>query len=375
MNPNEIKILESCTSQSWGGMEMRVLKTSQVFIERGHDVTILCFPDSRLHFEAQKLNIKCYPLKFANGIHLTEIKKLRSSIEKEKLEIIHSQFSRDLRFIVPALGRKKPKIPLVLTKRVGSYISKKDIFHKYLYKKVDLVTAISNVIRQNVIDTCPVKPEKVKVIYNGINPEEYKKAFSNRTQLREKFQVAGNCVIGMAARFTPGKGHETFLQAVKQVANLSKNLKFWIIGEESFGEEDYAKQIYNLSDTLNLKGNIEFLGFRKDLPDLLAAMDILVVPSHAEAFGNIAIEGMAVELPVIASNTDGLLDIVINGETGIHFTPGDSGQLADALNELILNPDKRKIYGKAGKRRVENLFDEKTQFDKLEKIFLQLAGK
>ena len=370
-----MKILEVCTSKSWGGMEMRTLKFSDYFKNAGHDVTLLCYPNSFLNKEARQLGIKTIDFPFSNALQLNLILKLRQILKKEYFEIIHLQYSKDLQFVIPAVKNIKPKIPVVLTKRVGSFINKKDIYHKYLYSGVDLITTISNVIRQNVINTCPITPDKVEVIYNGIDIKIFQEAGKKRNQTRAVMDISDEIAVGMFGRFSPGKGHEELLNAARIILDKKYNVKFWIVGEASFGEDQYAKNIYELSKKLNLNDSVKFLGYRKNVPELMSAIDILAVPSHAEAFGNVAIEGMASAKPVVASNTDGLLDIVIDGETGIQFPPGNSVLLSEALIRLIENEDLRIKFGNAGLKRVSEMFNEKIQFKKFESRFTELIHK
>ncbi|MDZ7767288.1 MAG: glycosyltransferase family 4 protein [Melioribacteraceae bacterium] len=176
-----MKILEVCTSRSWGGMEMRTLKISEAFKELGHSVTLLCHPESSLHNDAVKSGIETITLPFKNGIHLYLILKLSKHLKQNRFDLIHTQFSRDLRFLVPAL-KGMNNTPLVLTKRLASFINKKDLFHKYLYNRVDLITAISKVIQENVIETCPVEPSKVEIFYNGINVDKFQSALKLRVE-------------------------------------------------------------------------------------------------------------------------------------------------------------------------------------------------
>lgn len=367
-----MNILEVCTSRSWGGMEMRTLKTAEWFKKTGHKVTLLCFPGSSLHKHAEEININTTTLPFKNGIHLNLILRLRKLLKQNHFDIIHSQFSKDLRFVVPAVEGLKPKIPIVLTKRLGSYISKKDLLHKYLYSRVDLVTTISKVIKENVIETCPVDSSKVEIIYNGVDIEEFRKAYDKREVIRKEMNVDNEIVIGMFGRFSPGKGHEEFLQAAKKIIEINKNVKFWIVGSPSYEEEEYAEKIHSLAKEFELSDYITFTGFRDDIPELMNAVDIIAVPSHAEAFGNVAIEGMAAGKPIAASNTDGLTDIVIDGETGIQFSPKDSNALANALQKLIDDKELRGKLGKAGLKLVEEHFNEDKQYKKLEQRFIEI---
>lgn len=368
-----MKILEVCTSKSWGGMEMRTIKVSQSFIQSGHDLTLLCYPNSSLNIEANQSSIKTITLPFSNGIHIYLILKLKKFLIKEKFEIIHLQYSRDLRFVIPATEGIKPKIPVVLTKRIGSYINKKNFIHKYLYSKVDLITTISEVIKKNVIETCPVNPDKVEVIYNGINIREFQNAFKYRNKIRQELNInEDEILIGMFGRFSPGKGHEEFLKAAKIISDKKINAKFIIVGKESYGEKNYANKIYNLAKELELDNVVKFLGYRKDIPELMSAIDILTVPSYAEAFGNVAIEGMAAAKPVVATNTDGLVEIVIEDETGLQIPPQNSNALIEALIKLISDEELRKRFGEAGLKRVIDVFNEDIQMKKLENRFLEL---
>lgn len=366
-----MNLLEVCTSRSWGGMEMRTLKVSEAFKELGHSVTLLCHPESSLHNEATKAGIKTVALPFKNGIHLYQILKLSKQLKQNRFDLIHTQFSRDLRFIIPALRGSK-KTPVVLTKRLASFINKKDLFHKYLYERVDLITAISKVIQENVIITCPVDPSKVEIFYNGINVEKFQTALKLRDERRKEFGIKNETVIAIFGRFSPGKGHEEFLEAAKIISTQKKNVKFLVVGAESYGEPEYAQSIYKLADSYNLKDELIFAGFREDVPELMGAIDILTVPSHAEAFGNVAIEGMAAGKPVVAANNYGLLEIVTHNNTGLLFEVTNAQSLAEALIKLIDDKELRDKLGKAGLERVKEMFDEKKQIQKLENRFLDL---
>ncbi len=367
-----MNLLEMCTSQSWGGMEMQTLKISVSFKELGHSLTLLCFPGSSLDQEARKAGINTITIPFKNGLHLLLILKLRKYLKQNQFDLIHTHFSRDLRFFVPASISLRNNPPIVLTKHVGSYINKKDLFHKYLYFRVDLITAISKVIKQNVIDTCPVELSKVEIFYSGIDVDKFQSALTHRDKKRKEFGIKDEIITGIFGRFSPGKGHEEFLQAAKIISEKRNNVKFLIVGSESHGEGDYAESIYKLAKELKLNNNVIFTGYRKDVPELLSMIDILAVPSHAEAFGIVAIEGMAAGKPVAASNTDGLPDIVLDGETGIQFPPKNSEALAESLLRLIDNKELREKFGNAGLQRAKEIFDEKVQMNKLEKRFLDL---
>ncbi len=364
-----MNLLEMCTSQSWGGMEMRTLKISQSFKELGHSVTLLCYPGSSLDQEARKAGIKTITFPFKNGIHLSLILKLRKFLKQNQFDLIHTQFSRDLRFVVPASEKLKYKPPIVLTKRLGSYISKKDLFHRYVYSRVDLITAISKVIKQNVIDTCPVEPSKVEIFYNGIDVEKFQSALTHRDEKRKELGIDDEIIVGIFGRFSPGKGHEEFLQAAKIISEKRNNVKFLVAGPESHGEEVYARSICKLAKKLKLNNKVIFTGYRKDIPELMGAIDILAVPSHAEAFGIALIEAMSMGKPSVCTRADGILDIAVEGETSLLFEKQNSSDLTNKLELLIESPEKRRRFGNnARKRAVEN-FNLDVVTEKVIKIY------
>ena len=168
-----MKILYSCLSQSWGGLEMTALQSAEQIINKNILIDVLCFPGSQINIEAEKRGINCITIKAAGYFHPLKIKKLSQLIEKKSYNLIHSHYSKDLWIVVPSLNYLISKIPLLLTKHMESSVSKKDFLHKFLYKRVNYVLAVSNIIKQNVIETCPVTDEKVIIHYNGVDLKKY----------------------------------------------------------------------------------------------------------------------------------------------------------------------------------------------------------
>lgn len=352
-----MKILYSCLSKSWGGMEMYTLTVIRKVLERNHQVELLCVAESRLHIEANNLGIIIHPIKTSGYFHPFIVFKIALLFKRNRYDIIHTQASKDLWIVVPALKIFSLKTQLFFTKQVGSFVGKKDILHRFLYGRVDKAFAISTVIKNNLLETTPLKDEKIKLIFNGVDVSKFDPAKSEREKIRREFNFEDqDIVIGMIARFSPGKGHEEFLKAAKQLSDKFNNLKFIVVGEASLGEDDYASSIKNMAVQLELK-NILFAGFRSDTADILSAMDIFVFPSHAEAFGIALIEAMAMEKATVCSNSDGVLDIAVDNETGLMFKVKDADDLAKKLEILILNPAKCKIMGVNARKRVVDNFE------------------
>ena len=108
---------------------------------------------------------------------------------RKSYNIIHSHYSKDLWIVVPSLNYLISKIPLLLTKHMESSVIKKDFLHKFLYKRVNYVLAVSNIIKQNVIETCPVTYEKVIIHYNGVDLKKIDPAKGERERIRNEFNL------------------------------------------------------------------------------------------------------------------------------------------------------------------------------------------
>lgn len=364
-----MKILQSCGSASWGGLEILALRTTIQLKQRGHDVHLLCLQDSKLEKEALKNNIEVITLPGKST--LKSIIGAKKSIDAGNYDIIHTHLSHDLWILVPALKLSGSKSKLFLTRHMGSGISKKDIFHKHLYNRVNRIFAISNYVKLNVLKTCPVSDDRVSVLHPAINVNDYAPENFNKKSLREALGIENDSiVIGIASRISPGKGYEEFLHAAKILKEEFHNeITFIAAGGKSRNEEEYFNNIMHLTHELGLDNAVKYIGFRDNIAEVLSTIDIFVFPSHEESFGVLLIEAMAAGLPAAASNNAGIPDIVIDGETGILVPPKDAVKLAGAVKQLIVDKELRTNLGRAARKRAEGIFNINDALDKLEKFY------
>jgi glycosyltransferase involved in cell wall biosynthesis len=371
-----IPVLQTCFSRSWGGLELQALEVTAQLRKRGYPVTLACCTGSRLASEARAAGLEVIEFDVSGYFHPSALLGLARYLRTHPPDIIHCQHSKDLSVVVPAADFSGARSRIILSKRVGSYVSKRDLFHRYTYSRVERVLAISEVIHRNVIDTTPMAPEKVVTLHDAIDAEEYSPAKGNRARVREEFGYASaNIVVGFVGRFSPGKGHEELLRAAAELCLARPNVRFLVAGEASAGEEAYEAEIRRMCTSLGLDGRVTFAGFRRDVPDVMASFDLLAFPSHAESFGVVLIEAMAMALPVVSTNCDGVVDIVVEGETGLYVRPREWKELGEALLRLVDDPALRRRFGIAGRKRVLELFDRPQQIDRLEKIYADVLAR
>lgn len=354
-----MKILYSCLSHSWGGMEIYTVISCTELIRSGHDVVLLCLHNSSMHRNALEKGVTVHSIKSDRYFRPLEIFHLGSFINKSGFDLFHTQYSKDLWLLVPALSLFGIPQPLVLTKQLGSFIIKKDKLHQYLYGRVSKALAISTVIRNNLLDTCPLTSDKIEIVFNGVDTDRFSPEKFVRSKCRAEFGYSStDIVVGLVGRFSPGKGHKDLIEALLKIIDNYPAIKVLLTGEASYGESNYADEVLDLiKSSKKLADKVTFTGFRSDTENILSAIDIFVFPSHAEAFGIALVEAMSMEKACICSDTDGILDIADDRSDALMFRNKDVNDLSEKLKILVEDIELRKRLGKNARLKAKKKFD------------------
>jgi L-malate glycosyltransferase len=213
------------------------------------------------------------------------------------------------------------------------------------YRAATKVVANSQAARQMLVAE-GFATGSIAVIPNGVDP-----IFFGSPE-----RVGPVRTVITVANLRSEKSHETLFAAAASLLRSHPSLRFQIVGDGVRRGE-----LEQLAATLGLSAHVEFLGHREDVPALLAAADVFVLPSRSEAFPNAAIEAMAAGIPVVACAVGGLLDLIQDGKTGLLVPPGDSNALAAALGALVEDPPRAHAIGTAGRRLVQ----QRYSFDRM----------
>lgn len=205
------------------------------------------------------------------------------------------------------------------------------------------------------------------VIYNAIDERLFLTSKSKEYIRACNGFSSSDILIGIIARLTAYKGHKFLFEAMEEVSRKCANVKLLVIGS---GDEEH--NLRELVCKLTLKKNVLFLGLRKDIPELMKAMDIFVQPSLLEQFGITIAEAMFSGLPVVATNTGGIPEVVKDGETGILVPPRSSEALAEALLRLIQNTKLSKNMGEKGREIAIAKFTGHRYARDIEKLYVSL---
>jgi glycosyltransferase involved in cell wall biosynthesis len=180
--------------------------------------------------------------------------------------------------------------------------------------------------------------------------------------------------IGIVGRLAPWKGQDVFLQAAVLLLREGVLARFQIVGSAMFGEEAFERQLRALAGQLGIRDHVQFLGF-SDVPAVLRSLDVLVHASKIpEPFGQVIIEGLAAELPVVATDGGGAREIIENGRTGLLVPMGDARALADALAQLMAQPERARALAAAGREHVLQHFTIEQSARHSEALYEQLLA-
>ena len=213
---------------------------------------------------------------------------------------------------------------------------------------------------------------KVRVIHNGFDVSEFKLADPKTGEnFRGKYQLGNGLVVGCVGRIKlQRKGQEVLLRAAGILKDRGVRAKFLIVGAPYRGNESHLEALHEIVREKGLGEDVVFTGELENPLPAYAAMNILVLPSaQPEPFGGVVIEGMCMELPVIATNIGGSTEQVADGETGFLVPPSNPAALADKLEILLADETMRKRFGTAAKRRIVEHFPLVGMVAKIERLY------
>lgn len=195
---------------------------------------------------------------------------------------------------------------------------------------------------------------RTRVVYNGLDLAAFDLAAAEPAEL--PLPPGDGPVIGTVSYLIPWKGQEIFLRAAAQLLESHPNWRFVVVGDPIFQFRTERDRLERLADDLGIRDRVSFAGHREDIPAVMRALDLFVLPSLYEPFGRVLIEAMAARRPIVASRAGGVPEIVLDGETGVLVPPGDPEALADAIADLVIDRDKAEQLAAAGRARVEKHF-------------------
>ena len=349
------------SSLNFGGQETKTLSEAAALTARGHSLTIVGRPGSKIVQHAKEMELKCRLLEMPNSLSPVAIWTLWRWIREDQVSILHSHSAKDawISGLAARLSGNRPTI--FRTRHITNPIK-----HRIAYSWLpDYLVVISCAMRDGFISEHRVDPGKIILITPSVDFRRFD-SLPNRSTIRRELGFSQeDFLIGMIAEFRGEKDHPTLVRAFRRVLDQVAHAKLLLVGEE--GRK--GARIRDLVDQLGLQNRVEFLGFRKDIPRIMRALDVSILSSTREPFGQVLLEAMAAGTPVIATRVEGPLEVIQHGDTGLLFDPGCDEALAEALLDLQHNKQQANQLAHNALIRVRKEYDFQTSLERLEAIY------
>ncbi|MCB0704683.1 MAG: glycosyltransferase family 4 protein [Saprospiraceae bacterium] len=331
-----MKILHLSAARSWRGGEQQLAYLAEELAGRQVEQLVFCPVGSKMETWCRETGIPVQTFRKGFSLNPLVALQLRGLWRKNDIQLIHvhDNHAHTFAWLAAVLFGNKP--PIIVSRRVDFSIRKSRLsMAKYLHPKIARILCVSEAIRQIVLQDFP-DPQKVQVVYSGINPDRFKK--SPKGQLREELGLKQEQIlIGNVAAIAPHKDYFTFVETAEILLKKGLDVRFLIIGGDG-GEEAIIRETILKK---GLENQILLLGFRQDIPELLAELDLLLFTSKTEGLGTSLLDALASGLPIVATRGGGIPEIIRHGETGLTAEVGDAPALARLVLQMLTDTDLR----------------------------------
>ncbi len=355
-------ILHTEASSGLGGQEIRILTETRWLLDHGWDALIACQPGSPLHREAQAGGLPVAPVVMASAFDARAVLALRGLIRAHGVALVHTHSSVDA--WLAAVAARSAGRPVVRSRHVSIPIPRRRVL---VYRLAHRVITSGEAIRAIVV-AAGVDPARVVSVPAGVDTARFHPGISGKT-VRDELGLAGP-LVGLVANVRGSKGHRYFLDAALQVLAVRPDARFLIVGD-GVGFEDVRCRVRDLA----LEREVVLTGFRRDIPEVMAALDVLVLPSvKSEATSQVIPQAFAVGTPVVATAVGGIPEIVRDGITGRLTPPADAPALAAAILDVLADPEGARAWARAGQALVHARYTVDAMMERTTAVYRDLLA-
>jgi len=361
VDPSRLRILHTNFHQGWGGQPARILMLSRSLVQSGHEVVIAAPSGSMLAERARRWNLETFEEpRFLKSKHVAsairDVTCLQRLLQRRRFDLLDAHGSQDLWAAAAALRLGGHAIPLIYTR----HNTKRVAFHplnRFLYRRLvnHLIVVSASVLEryEPFLRRGDLSRERISVVHSSYWEERFHPGVKP-APIRGDLGVSGEeaLLVGVVGRLVLDKGGSFFLKAAARIASEVPSARFLFVGR---GTEE--ERLRGEAASLGLSDRVRFLGFREDIPEITAALDLSVLPSvDCDASSAVLKEAMALGKPVVATDIGGAREIIEHGKTGLVVPPRDSEALAQAIKQILQREDRGRSMGEEGRRRVSSEF-------------------
>ena len=355
-----MRILQVCSVTTFGGGERHLADLSRALNDLGHEVYAASVPGSPLSDELSFLPHE-RTLALNKRSYVTNVKSLVAYVRAHNIEIVHAHAARDYHLAALAV-RLAPRGQLVLTRHALFPLRS---INRALLRNVGCVIAVSEAVAESVRSSGVIKASKITVVHNGIDVDRF-----TRPAVGD-----GPVLVGTVGHLAPIKGHDVFVRAAALVSAHHPEARFVVIGEDKSPEMTNRKSLESLISELGLTEIVSLPGWRDDMAAALSSLTLFVSAARSEPFGLAIVEAMAAGLPVVATASEGALEIIEDNVTGKLVPIDDPDALAHTINDLLDNPFERSRLAHNAHLAARDRYSLERMARDTERVYSELLSK
>lgn len=357
------------SSLGWGGQEIRIASEMRALRDRGYRLGLVAQPDSQILVRIRAAGFPVHAVRMRGALDVVAAATIARILRAEGVQILNTHSSVDA--WVGGFAARWLGVPVVRTRHLAIRIRQNPLAPRVYTWLADRVVTTGEDGRDILIRQAGVAPERIVAIPTGVDTERFHPERVDAHRVRQELGIqAGVSVIGVVAVLRTRKGHLTLLEALARSPLREPGVHLLVAGAGPIGQavEERARG-------LGLTERVHFLGHREDVADILAACDVVVLPSiMGEGVPQVVLQAFALGRPVVASDVPGIRQVVQDGETGLLVPPEDPPALAQAIGRVLQDASIARRFGEAGRSLVLSCYSLEKMADALEAIYRPTAG-
>ena len=377
VGPTPTRVVFCLDNMQVGGTEMNAVRTAGLLKASGAEVTVACLSDEGPltgRYEALGIEVIRFPMTSLHSPHaMRQGLRLSRFLLERKADVVHSHDMYSNLFAVP-WGRFARRPVVISSCRWWHSLPdrKLRIGNRLAFRMSDCVLVNSPTLARAVSRIDGVAPARIRVVPNFADDQAFATPADERGRIiRSKYGIADDAlVVGCVARLTPVKDHASLLHAASMLKERFPRLQIVLVGDGPI-----RTGLEQLAVSLGLSAHVRFLGTVLGTAEIQSAIDISVLCSRSEGFPNAIIEAMAAARPVVATAVGGIVDAVVDGQTGLLVSSGNPAQLADALARLLASPALRVQFGTAAREHARTHYGATQTLANLAAVYQEFVAR
>ncbi len=361
-----MRILFLNTYKDWGGDEKWTINIGKGLKAKGHFVVIASNPGLETEKRALENGLDIFGFNAGPDIAFWKIPKFRRYLRDNRIDVVICVQNRDVK--IGALAAKLEGIRLVLGRHALDALKRNRRYHKFAYTRyLDGIILNSHALANHYRSFGWFKDEFLHPVHDGIEIQEH----VEDVDLKSMFNLPVDCVVMVGAgRLVHQKGFDLLVKVAKLAKEKSLNWRFIIIGKGQLEQE-----LNQLSKNLDVEEYIKFVGFRKDVLPVMKAADLFVLSSRSESMTNVLREAMSVETACVATDVQGISELIEHGKSGYVVAPESEFELFNGIKHLLDHSELKEKIEKNSILRIKEAFTMQRMVDEIEALIIRLLAK